>query len=387
MSQAPADAQEPTVSVARADLQAAAQDGLISDSQARLLWVRWSSPDRVEAAQRLWDSAPAVPAVAPAAPASPAPLRPARFGFTNTLYYFGGMLAISAMSLFMNLGWEQFGSWGLLFMALVYLFLCLQVADWLKRRQLNLPAGIFATLAVTLVPLAVWALQSGLGQWPPGGPVHYRSYHTLVDWRWLTLEFATLAAGVVLLWRYRLPFMVMPLAVTLWYMSMDVAHALMQQHGFSWQFARDVSLVFGLGTCGIAVWVDVRSRQARTPEWQQDYAYWLYQFGAIMFWCGLTLQRSASEWDKLVYALINAGMVLGGAAIGRRVFTVLGGLGVAGYLGYLSHRVFQDSALFPLALSLLGLGLVACGIWWQRHERALEAVLSAWLPPGLRPRH
>ncbi len=31
---------------------------------------------------------------------------------------------------------------------------------------------------------------------------------------------------------------------------------------------------------------------------------------------------------------------------------------VAGYLGYLSYQVFQDSLMFPLALSVLGLGVV-----------------------------
>jgi hypothetical protein len=49
--------------------------------------------------------------------------------------------------------------------------------------------------------------------------------------------------------------------------------------------------------------------------------------------------------------------------------------------------VFQNSLLFPFALTLLGLGVVALGIWWQRHEGAIESRLSGWLPEGLRPRH
>jgi hypothetical protein len=73
-------------------------------------------------------------------------------------------------------------------------------------------------------------------------------------------------------------------------------------------------------------------------------------------------------------------LVFGGAVIDRRVFTVLGALGVAGYLGYLAHRVFQDSLLFPFALTLLGLGFVALGVWWQRHETAIHARLSRYSP-------
>ena len=366
-SQPPAGA---SVSLRHADLQTAVQEGLLTPEQAQTLWARWAGQAQMQETQPT--------PLAAALPAGP------RFSFTNVLYYFGGLVAIGAMTLFMTLGWHKFGDWGLLAIALAYLVASLKVADHLKGRGLATPAGILATLAVCLVPLALWALQSGLGLWPPGGPSNYRAYHELIDWRWLTLEFGTLAAGVVMLWRYRLPFMVMPIAVTLWYMYMDTAHALMQTGGYEWEFMRDVSLVFGLGTCFIAMWVDVRSRRAQ-GEWRQDFAFWLYIFGALMFWGGLSLRHSGSEWGKALYALLNVGLVFWGAAIGRRVFTVLGALGVAGYLGYLSHRVFRDSLLFPFALTLLGLGVVALGIWWQRHERAIEARLGAWLPAGLRP--
>ena len=236
-----------------------------------------------------------------------------------------------------------------------------------------------------VVPLLVWCVQNIMGLWPEGGPENYSAYHTKIDWRWLSLEFATLAAGVVMLWRYRLPFMVMPIAVTLWYMSMDAANAVMQQHGHDWSMARDVSLLFGIATCAIAAWVDIRTRRA-SGEWAQDFAFWLYLFGAIMFWGGLSLRSSESELAKLGYALINVVLIFLGAAIGRRVFTVLGAFGVAGYLGYLSYKVFKDSLLFPFALTALGLALVALGIWWQRNESRINARLSAWVPEGLRPR-
>jgi hypothetical protein len=210
--------------------------------------------------------------------------------------------------------------------------------------------------------------------------MRFSAYHTHINWRWLTLEVATLAAGAVMLWHYKLPFMVMPLAVTVWYMSMDAANALMQNEGFDWQFTRDVSLLFGIGTGALAMWVDVRSRRSRDADARQDFAFWLYLFGAIMFWGGLSLRDSNNEWSKFAYCLINVALIFGGAVVGRRVFTVLGALGVAGYLGYLAHRVFQDSLLFPFALTLLGLGFVWLGVWWQRHEAVIHARLVRFTP-------
>ncbi|MGE0100500.1 MAG: DUF2157 domain-containing protein [Hydrogenophaga sp.] len=372
------------------DVEAAVEQGAILPAEAHALWASWAmpgSPLRVAAPPSVDTQPQPLEALAtPVAPLRPEPVHGGPvFSFTNTLYYFGGMLAIGAMTMFMNLGWALFGAWGVFALSVGYLVGALAVAGNLLQKGLRTPAGILATLAVCLVPLAVWALQSGMGLWPEGGPDSYRDYHRYIDWRWLTLELATLAAAVVLLWRYKLPFMVMPVAVTIWYLSMDVAHMLMQKEGFDWAFTRDVSLVFGLATCALAVWVDLRSRTATNPEDRQDFAFWLYLFGAIMFWCGLSLRESESELNKFLYALINVFLVFLGAAIGRRVFTVLGGFGVAGYLGYLAYRVFENSLLFPFALTLLGLAVVALGIWWQRNEIAIHARLASWLPAALRP--
>jgi hypothetical protein len=361
-----------------ADLAVAARRGILTPGQGEALWRYGVQRGLVRAATA---GAEAEAATLPPSARSP------RFGLTQVLYYFGGMLAIGAMTLFMSLTWDAAGAWGITVLAALYLVGALAVARHFKRGGLAVPAGILATLAVCLVPLIVWGVQMGLGLWPPGAMgKRFGEYHHFIDGRWLTLELATLAAGVVMLWLYRLPFMVMPLAVTLWYMSMDVGNLLMGGQGFDWTLSRNITLVFGLATLAMAMWVDVRTRRAREPDWRQDYAFWLYLFGAIMAWCGLSLMNSDSEWGKLGYALINAALVLLGAAIGRRVFTVLGALGVAGYLGYLSWHVFKGALLFPIALTLIGLGVMALGVWWQRHEAALQARLARWVPEGLRPR-
>jgi hypothetical protein len=369
------------------DLQGAAVDGVITNMQASQLWVRLSTslgPISPVAPPR--PAEPTSPAFVETEPHALTPMPSPKFGFVNVLYYFGGMVAIGAMSLFMTIGFESMGAAGLLAIGLGYIVACLKVADHFKRRDLHVPAGILATLAVVLVPLVVWSAQSLAGLWPPGGSGTFRSYYTIINWRWMTLEFATLAAGVVMLWRYRLPFMVMPVAVTVWYMSMDIANALMQTDGFDWQFSRDVSVVFGIATIAVAMWVDVRTRMSHHIEWRQDFAFWLYLFGATMFWCGLSLQDSNSEVGKFLYALLNVALVMGGAAIGRRVFTVYGALGVSMYLGHLSYQVFRNSMMFPFALTLIGLGMVWLGVLWQRNEAAINARLARHVPAGLRPR-
>jgi hypothetical protein len=301
----------------------------------------------------------------------------------HVLYYLGGMIAIGAMTLFMTLGWERFGGLGLLLISAGYGALAIALTEFLLgRKHLALPAGITAALAVVLVPLAVYGAQHLLGLWPADGSTQwaYRDYHTRIDWRWLIMEFATLAAGTIALWRYRLAFLVLPVAVTLWYMSMDLTPFLFG--GDPTQFFSDrgkwVSTGFGLAMVLIAFWVDMRSRKSR------DFAYWLYVFGVLTFWGGLSSMDSNSEVGKFIYCCINLLLITIGAALSRRVFAVFGGIGVAIYLGHLSYTVFKDSMLFPVALTAIGLSVVAAGVYWQRHEAGIGERLRSFLPAAMR---
>ena len=295
------------------------------------------------------------------------------FHFTHILYYLGGMIAIGAMSLFMNLGWERFGGWGLFGIALAYGVAGLWLTEFfLARRHLQIPAGIMATFVVVLTPLAVYGFQVALGLWPDGHV--YREYHTHVDWRWIFMEFATLATGAIMLWRYRFPFLVMPVAVTLWYMSMDFAPFLFGEADLNWDLRKLVSLWYGLLICLLAFWVDIRSR------YEKDFAFWLYIFGVLAFWGGLSMMDSNSELSKFIYLCINLTMIVVGAILSRRVFAVFGGMGAAGYVGHLAYDVFKNSMMFPFVLTLIGLGVIYLGIVWQRHEESISKTLRSFLP-------
>ncbi|MCF8178911.1 MAG: hypothetical protein K9J74_10420 [Sulfuritalea sp.] len=333
----------------RTNLKAAVNRGLLSDAQAEQLWAFLSERG----------------ANTPG------------FRFTHILYYLGGLIAIGAMSLFMTLGWESFGGWGLFFIAMAYAGAGLWLTGYfLDRLHLPIPAGITATFVVALTPLAVYGIQEGMGWWADG--LAYRAYHTHIDWRWMFMELATLAFGAVMLQRYRLPFLVMPVALTLWYMSMDLTPFLFGDADQAWELRKLVSLWFGLLIVLLAFWVDVRTRD------DKDYAFWLYVFGVMAFWGGLSMMHSDSELNKFIYLCINLLMITVGATLARRVFAVFGGLGAAGYLGHLAYEVFKDSLMFPFVLTLIGLGLIYLGVIWQRHEEAISVRLRGLLPLPLR---
>lgn len=298
-----------------------------------------------------------------------------RFDFTHVLYYLGGCIAIGAMTLFMTLGWESFGGTGIVLISLAYAVMGLKLAHIFDHKGHLIPAGICATFAVALTPLAIYGLQEMLGIWPDD--TTYRDYHRYIQWHWLYMELGTLAVGAVVVWRYKYPFLVMPIAVTLWYLTMDLS-AMLSGGDYSWELRKLVSMYTGLLMIGLAFWVDIRSRKTA------DYAFWIYLFGVMAFWGGLSSMNSDSELSKFFYFCINLVMIGTGVLLTRRVFVIFGALGCCGYLGHLASDLFRDSWLFPIALTAIGLLIIYLGVLWQKHERHVTERARCFLPTPLR---
>jgi hypothetical protein len=298
-----------------------------------------------------------------------------RFTFTHVLYYLGGLIAIGAMTLFMNLGWESFGGAGIVVISLIYAVVGLKITNTFSAKNLSIPAGICATFVVCLAPLAIYGLQQWLGVWPDESV--YRDYHRYIKWHWLYMELGTLAIGAIIAWKYKYPFLIMPIAVTLWYMTMDIT-AMITGGDVTWELRKLVSLYSGLLMIGLAFWVDMRSRRVA------DYAFWIYIFGVMAFWGGLSSLDSDSELSKFFYLCINLLMIGIGVLLIRRVFVVFGAIGGCGYLGHLASDVFKDSWLFPISLTVIGLGVIYLGVLWQKNEKAITEKSRKILPASLR---
>lgn len=297
------------------------------------------------------------------------------FDFTHVLYYLGGLIAIGAMTLFMNLGWESFGGWGIFVISLIYIAIGLKLTNVFQAKGYAIPAGICATFSVAITPLAIYSLQQALGFWPDD--TVYRAYHQYIKWHWVYMELGTLAVGTVVAWRYKYPFLIMPLAVTLWYMSMDLAPMVAGSRP-EFELRTWVSMYFGLLMVFLAFWVDIRARKTA------DYAFWLYIFGVMAFWGGMTAQHSDSELSKFIYFCINLLMMGVGVVLVRRVFVIFGAIGGSIYLGHLASTVFKDSWVFPIALSAIGLLIIYLGVLWQKNEKMITEKARSILPCQLR---
>jgi hypothetical protein len=347
--------------IERTDLDEAIAQQILTAPQAAALW-------------RLLQARQPVAAAAPV-PASEAPQR--RFTGLNVAYYFGALLVIGAMGWLMTLGWESFGGKGIFLIATLYaLFFTLAGLRLLAQPQTRTPGGLLVTMAVCMTPLAVYGFERMTGLWPSADPGQYRGFFPWIQGGWFAMEAATVLAGLVALRKVKFPFLVAPIAFVLWFMSMDAVPALFHAQPWDGDIARRVSIAFGLGMAFVAFQVDHRT--------EEDYAFWLYFFGVISFWTAVTSMQSNSELNKLLYCAMNLGFVVLSVLLRRRVFLVFGALGVNLYLGHLAWRVFEHSMIFPFVLTLLGLGIIAATVYYQRRRAAIELRIESWIPLWVR---
>jgi hypothetical protein len=326
------------------DVTAAAEAGLITNEQAEKLWLFWLSQQN----------------------------EVVRFRFIHILYYLGGMLAISAVTLFVTNAWDNMKGYPLLILSLCLMVIGFYFTHYFLNRRLRIPAGIMASFSLALVPLVVYNIQFLLGYSPN---LQYSDFHYWINWYWVSMELATILVGLIMLYFYRFPFLLFPIAIVLWYMSMDLWPLLFNMREYTYSDQALFSMFFGLIVLLFALYADFKYDNDH-----EDYAFWLYIVGTIIFWGGLSSQTSHSELSKFFYCLINVAMLFVSAILNRRVFTVFGVLGILAYLSHLAFSVFEDSLGFPLVLILIGIMIILAAAFFTRVENKLDQIMRPYIP-------
>ena len=326
------------------DLKEAAARGIITRQQAYKLWEYLAEQDRAGA-------------------------RGLNLG--NLLYYMGGLVAIGALTVFMNLGWEALGGWGLFAISCLYAAGGIFLARFFRLKRLDVPAGICSAFVIALVPLGIYGLQKGAGWWPV--PAVYSDYHHQVRWHWIYMETGTLLAAAAMFRSFQYPFLLMPVSVTLWYMSMDIA-PLLGVGGHESGFRAAFSTWFGLAVLLLAVTVDFWQRARR-----EDFAFWLYLSGCAAFWGGFMSLLDGSLHGELCAIFLNILLALAGALLVRGVLVVFSAMGMTFILGKLAWTLFKNSLAFPFVLTGTGLFIIWLGMLWQKNSMKISEAASRFL--------
>lgn len=290
------------------------------------------------------------------------------FGGAQVLWYFGAAVVLVAMGWLIAIVGSSYGSGATLATSLIYTA-AFTFAGWklASERDLRVPGGLLYALAVVMTPVTVTAAAE---TWQVGA-----RFDDVTLWSAL----ATAAVGVVYTLRTRISFVVLPALIAGWVAVLQWA---------------DWSL-FGTGR-GIAEWLTVAygaalvlgsifAESGRGANADEDYSFWGYLVGAAAVFFGLAFVDKG-EPGYLLFAAYGVASMLFSVVVNRRVFAFAGAAAVLTYLGHISIVFFANSALFPLVLTIIGIGTIYGGVLYHRHSDKIDAAILSLIPAGLRNR-
>lgn len=302
------------------------------------------------------------------------------FDLVHAAYYLGGAVILFALAWFAAEAWQRYGGWPLAGVAAAYAAFFAIVGQLLWQRGWRVPGGLLFTAAIAMTPLFVFAVQSGLGVWPGPGETWPPETYEVVNGHRVVIEVATLGVALLVIRLRPFAFHAVVLAAAAVTLAWELGPLLVGPLGEE-EAQQTLTIVAGGLLIGAAYWVD-----HRTP---QDYALWLYLGGLLSYWPLFT----ALHHDGIRYLVVNLFFIALAVLIQRRVFLAAGAVGVFIYLMYLANEVFQDSLLYPAALSGIGLLFILAGVAYAKRQVRvrtwlLDRMPASWvdgLPQNRRP--
>jgi len=237
-----------------------------------------------------------------------------KLSWVHLAYFFGGFLIVGSMTWFTSLAWQDASGVSLFLLSVAYVA-SFAYAGWkFWNNQSNIPTivgGIFATVAVCIVPVSVYALQKMFDFWPINVP-------------YLAQELSMVISGAIAVYYIRFPFLTAPITFALFSITEnDLTFLIFGKDATSAEHFT-VSVVFGLIIIGCSYYVD----SLKLP---QDFAFWGYLFGVFAFWGGLSALYHVTFHQtgpfQYVYLLSNVLLMMLSVQLQRNVFLVFGGLG------------------------------------------------------------
>ncbi|MDR0472394.1 MAG: hypothetical protein LBH43_01815 [Treponema sp.] len=295
--------------------------------------------------------------------------------FQKILYYGGGLIIISAMTWLMGTSWSVFGNIGMTAISASYIFVFLIAGYYIFfQKKLEVAGGLLFSVSIAVTPLFVFSLLRVFGFWPQAWD--YNDYYV-----WIILEISVILAALPILLKTKFPFIVFLIAGSLWFFSMDIVPIIFEKTEFTWTERAIVSNIFGLLMIGAGYYFDIK--------FKKDYSFWMYLFGLITLSSGLSIFYNDNIFKFILLGVANVLLILFSVFINRNVFLVFGTIGLTEFLGRLSWKFFEDSMLFPFALTIIGVLLILSGMFFQKNRKNIEKNILSRIPAkilDLRPK-
>lgn len=308
---------------------------------------------------------------------------------SHVAYHLGAGVVILGMCWLLGMAWdEEWGGFVVFGIASAYMAVFGWTGRyvWFEKRR-HIPGGFLVSLAVCMVPIAVYGFQYGVGLWyrPPNTPYYdpFWTAHSVEELcNFLPMELGGVLAAAFTFYWMPFPFLLALIASVFWYMVCDWAVLVRRKQNLPYW----VSMIYGILCLLVAFALEHRLNRRHSngnnttdsSGEHRDYAFWIYIVGAVAFWSGLGSPYLQSEGAYFAQLLVNVCLIILSVVVKRLIFTIIGTVGVVVYLIHLNDH-FGELVFFPFLITALGVAIITIGCYRSRmvdHEitsRLLES--------------
>jgi hypothetical protein len=270
----------------------------------------------------------------------------------------GVVLLIGAHAWWSTTGYEELGIGLVLALTLLWQAGFLVAAEWAKRRGHGLLESGFAAIVAFYTPLAIYSLQRLFGAEFEGHD--YNDFYPWISGGWVFMEAGSIVVAAALLYRYRRPFLLLPMTLFTGFLVMDATARIAGNGLDDFDTLKWVVLGGGIVIGLAAVALDYRG-------WRR-FAFWPHVVSIWLVAWGLPFCTDTTSLALFVVAAVDLAV---GVWLARLVYLAAGGV-----IGWAAITTSAHGAAFPFLLMAGGLVFIVLGIWLAKADSPLRRWLA-----------
>jgi hypothetical protein len=287
------------------------------------------------------------------------------FNAAKVTYYVGAFIALFSLPLFLSQLWERVGYGGSLAIFAAYATAFAFFGWKLTKKNEKIAGGVLWTLFLCMIPFIVYCGQQLLGLWPTSSEfIDIFDQSKSTSGNAIVIELITLAAGFIVLKYNRLPLLLFPISLAVFFLFSDATIWLFKENPFdALHLYKWSSLASGIFLILLGILF----------QWKEVVApFWAYFFGLIALESALMLFLYKTEVDRLLFYFINLFLLFLALGLESRVLAILVACVLFSSFGALLYFNEPTLMMTKASLILIGILIVIFGLLSKR-QRFLPA--------------
>lgn len=282
-------------------------------------------------------------------------------GLSRTVQVFvalGVLLVIGAHAWWSTIGYEDMGIGIVLALTLLWQVGFLAAAEWARRAGHGLLEGGFAAVVAFYTPLTIYSIERVIGV--DFDENKYGDFYPWISEGWVFMEIGAIAIALALLYRYRRPFLMLPVTLFIGFLLMDATARIVGEGIDDEDTMKWVVLGGGIALGLIAALLDYRG-------WRR-FAFWPHVTSIWLVAWGLPFCTGENTWSLFAVAAVD---LAAGVWLARITYLAAGGV-----IGWTAISMNARGAAFPFILMVGGILFIVVAVWLAKADSPLRRWLA-----------